>query len=347
MKNLLILLALFVGTLIPHTASAQFNGCMPGFCGAKTSAGAALACSYAPVTTGTQGTAYTGAIPSASGGTPTYTFSETGSLPSGLTIAPSTGIISGTPSASGTFTGIQVKVTDSTSTVANCGSAFTLVISPSVSPVTMTWQLTANGVSPTGNTESTNNDTIGAAPSANRRVVYAISSGDLATGLGYTISSAVFTPNSGSPISADVSTIIGRDSITGLYLASAVLPVGTTTTLTITFSGTTFGSPRYSLYTVDNSTLSSPTTPTTNFNTNNPATSVTTTVTTLSGGGLIGFGQAYNGGSSFTAGITTTDGAFGNFISGHLSNTSAASPFSVTLSGTSSNQNSLALAAFR
>jgi len=100
-----------------------------GISNGVVSSSPALACTYTPVTTGTQGTAYTGATPSASGGTPTYTFSETGTLPSGLTISTSTGIISGTPTTSGTFASIQVKVTDSLSNAANCGTAFTLVIS--------------------------------------------------------------------------------------------------------------------------------------------------------------------------------------------------------------------------
>jgi len=95
-----------------------------------TSGPAALACAYTPVTTGTEGTAYTGATPSASGGTSPFTFSETGSLPTGLTISSTTGVISGTPSVSGSFPSIQVAVADSASHTANCGAAFTLVISP-------------------------------------------------------------------------------------------------------------------------------------------------------------------------------------------------------------------------
>jgi len=56
---------------------------------------------------------YTGAACTATGGTPGYTFSiSSGSLPAGLTISPSTGAISGTPSASGTFS-FTVKVSDS------------------------------------------------------------------------------------------------------------------------------------------------------------------------------------------------------------------------------------------
>lgn len=131
MKRLCIIAGLLLALVAP--ASAQFTGGnsfgTPGFTAIKA-AGASLACSYTPVTTGTQGTAYTGATPSASGGTPAYTFSETGTLPGGLSISSSTGVISGTPTANGSFPTIQVKVTDSTSTVVNCGALFTLVIAP-------------------------------------------------------------------------------------------------------------------------------------------------------------------------------------------------------------------------
>ena len=96
-----------------------------------TASAPSLACAYTPVTTGTEGTAYTGATPSPSGGTSPYTFSETGTLPTGLSINTSTGVISGAPSVSGSFPSIQVSVTDSASHTANCGTAFTLVISPS------------------------------------------------------------------------------------------------------------------------------------------------------------------------------------------------------------------------
>src|SRR5207244_6174005 len=61
---------------------------------------------------GTQNTAYTATI-SAAGGTPPYTWSlASGSLPAGLSLAASSGAISGTPSASGTST-FTLQVADS------------------------------------------------------------------------------------------------------------------------------------------------------------------------------------------------------------------------------------------
>lgn len=127
MKRWLIAFAVLLGLLAPaagfwQSRDSNYN---------KSAGTAALSCSYTPVTTGTQGTPYTGATPSASGGTPAYMFSETGSLPSGLTINTSTGVISGTPGSNGSFPSIQVIVTDSLSATANCGAAFTLVISSS------------------------------------------------------------------------------------------------------------------------------------------------------------------------------------------------------------------------
>ncbi len=59
----------------------------------------------------TVGTAYSSSM-TASGGTPAYTWSITsGSLPAGLTLAATTGIISGTPSATGTYS-FTTTVTD-------------------------------------------------------------------------------------------------------------------------------------------------------------------------------------------------------------------------------------------
>ncbi len=86
-----------------------------------------LACA---TSTGQVGVAYSSALV-ATGGVPPYTFSIiTGSLPAGLTLNPSTGAITGTPTTSGTFN-FTAQVVDSTgkaagTTTANCS----IVISP-------------------------------------------------------------------------------------------------------------------------------------------------------------------------------------------------------------------------
>jgi hypothetical protein len=74
---------------------------------------ATLSLSYTPVTTGTQGTLYTGATPSPTGGATPLVYSSTGTAPpSGITLNTSTGVFSGTPSGSGTTTGIVLTITD-------------------------------------------------------------------------------------------------------------------------------------------------------------------------------------------------------------------------------------------
>ena len=75
----------------------------------------------------TQGFAYSAAV-TPGGGTPPYHFAGGGVLPGGLSVSTSTGAISGTPTASGTFSNVQVAVTDSASgTVTN---TYTIVVNP-------------------------------------------------------------------------------------------------------------------------------------------------------------------------------------------------------------------------
>ncbi len=59
---------------------------------------------------GMEGAAYSSAL-SASGGTPPYSWSFSGSLPAGLSLDPASGVISGTPAAQGSFS-FTVSVTD-------------------------------------------------------------------------------------------------------------------------------------------------------------------------------------------------------------------------------------------
>jgi len=77
-------------------------------------------------------------IVAGSGGVPNYTYSvAAGALPTGLTLNPSTGAITGTPNAAGTF-GFTIKVTDSTGAAAlsSCSGSCSV-------GVTNTWSFTS------------------------------------------------------------------------------------------------------------------------------------------------------------------------------------------------------------
>jgi Putative Ig domain len=79
---------------------------------------------------GTSGTNYSQAL-SASGGTPAYTWSiSSGSLPSGLTLAGTTGVISGSPTASGTST-FTVSVHDNSSPVQTQSTTSSITVTAS------------------------------------------------------------------------------------------------------------------------------------------------------------------------------------------------------------------------
>ena len=68
---------------------------------------------------GTQGVAYSQTI-SASGGTGPYTFAvSVGSLPTGLSLNPSTGVISGTPTTGNTSYDFTIEATDSLGNTGN------------------------------------------------------------------------------------------------------------------------------------------------------------------------------------------------------------------------------------
>jgi sugar lactone lactonase YvrE len=84
-----------------------------------------------PLPTGTVGVAYSTTLVGG-GGTPSYRWSlSAGSLPSGLSLASTTGVLSGTPTAPGTFS-FTVRVTDSAQPAASATKAFTMTVEPPV-----------------------------------------------------------------------------------------------------------------------------------------------------------------------------------------------------------------------
>ena len=90
-----------------------------------------IALSGTPVLTATQGIAYAGFTVAAIGGTAPYTYSLVGSWPVGISINPSTGVVSGTPTISGNYTSLNVRVTDNVGAQATL-SAFSINVATSL-----------------------------------------------------------------------------------------------------------------------------------------------------------------------------------------------------------------------
>jgi hypothetical protein len=89
-----------------------------------------LAVGGTPVLTGAPGTAYAGFDVDHIGGVPPVTYSLIGSWPAGLGVNPSNGIVSGTPSVPGTYTGLSVRATDLSGHTADLASFSLTVTAP-------------------------------------------------------------------------------------------------------------------------------------------------------------------------------------------------------------------------
>jgi hypothetical protein len=179
----------------------------------------------APLAGGEVGVAYTQAF-AATGGTPPYTWSASG-LPSGLSIS-SAGIISGTPTASGSFP-VTVQATDSAKATAT--KAFTITVAAAL---TITTATLPNGAVGTAYTATTLAATGGTPP-------YTWSASGLPSGL--SISSAGVI--SGTPAVAGSFSVTLKVTDSAQATATQAFTITITAALTITtaspLSGATVG----------------------------------------------------------------------------------------------------------
>jgi hypothetical protein len=174
--------------------------------------------------TATVGTAYSAPALVVSGGTPPYAFTVAqGSVP-GLTISPTTGAITGTPTTAGTFKP-TVKVTDS-ATPANTGfNNFTVVVSGSggstitISPSTLGTLINGTAVTPIALT----------ATATTAPYNWTVTSGALPAGLvlnnGTTTNTTTITSTTNSITITGTPTTTGAYSFT-LSITDSATPVG-------------------------------------------------------------------------------------------------------------------------
>jgi uncharacterized protein YhjY with autotransporter beta-barrel domain len=175
-----------------------------------TVAGPSVALSPVALAAATVGAAYGQAV-TASGGTAPYTYAVTsGALPAGLSLS-STGSLSGTPTAGGTFS-VTISATDSTSGAGPFTGSRTYTLSVGNPALAIAPASTA-GLSATGGSSYSQTFT---ASGGSSPYVYAltVNSGALPTGLSFNAATGVL---SGTPTTAGTVnfTVTGTDSSTG------------------------------------------------------------------------------------------------------------------------------------
>jgi hypothetical protein len=151
----------------------------------------------------------------AAGGTPSYVWSITsGSLPSGLTLAPATGMISGAPSSSGTST-FTATVSDSSNPLQTVSAPMTVTVTPGL--------IIASSTLPSGSGTAAYSATLQAS-GGTPAYTWSIASGTLPAGLSLTSSTGLI---SGTPTGTGTSTFtaVVSDNSTPVQTASAVMTI--------------------------------------------------------------------------------------------------------------------------
>jgi hypothetical protein len=176
-------------TSTPQSANASITLSI----GAATSTPVPLAITSSSLAAGTVGSGYSSAL-QASGGSAPYTWSITsGSLPAGLSLAASTGLISGTPTASGT-SNFTAAVVDSSNPTQNKSASISLTIAPA--PVAIITSSLPSGTVGTSYSNSLQ------AAGGTTPYSWAITNGSLPAGLSIAVNGTI----SGTPKAAGTST---------------------------------------------------------------------------------------------------------------------------------------------
>jgi hypothetical protein len=204
--------------------------------------------------------------------------------------------------------------------------------------------------STTSNTCTSNSLSIGTANSNRRVYVLAFD-----VGAGASPQAATGASFNGGAIAADVFQVIGTTptDTMNVYLISAVVPTGTTATVTLTYGSTTFSSARFAAYTVDTTTLSSKTPVTSAQAVTVAGTSVTAQVpiatagSSILAGAIVGFGGGSGGSITSSDAGLSNDGGIGNFIVGSANNVGVSAASHVTVGWTGASDTLLALAVLR
>ena len=195
----------------------------------------ALSFSPGSLPASTVGVAYSQKI-TTSGGTGSITLSESGSLPAGLTFTASTGTLSGTPTASGTFN-LSVTATDSVGATATqqytltTNSSFTLALSTSASSITAGSPLTVTVTALTGSGTTATNYT--------GTVHFTSSDGQAVLPANYTFTAADAGIHTFSVTlkTAGTDTITATDTSTSSIVGSASVTVNPATASSYSLSG--------------------------------------------------------------------------------------------------------------
>jgi hypothetical protein len=199
-----------------------------------------LAISGTSLTQGSAGSPYSSKL-TATGGTPTYTWSvTTGQLPAGLSLSPTTGVISGTPASAGNYS-FGVTAIDSSSPVQVATATMALsVAAAATAPPDVAGALAINPFAlPSGKTGSPYSSSLqangGTAP-----YQWSISSGSLPSGLSLGASSGTI---SGAPVATGTAnfTVMVTDSSSPAQSKSVKISLDVVSPLAITTSTLTSG----------------------------------------------------------------------------------------------------------